>query len=190
MTATTAATTGAPVPLYLEQTRDGVIGASKGLSPAQWNFKPAPDRWSIAEIVEHIVIVQERVLGPVREQLTSAPPATGQDSTVVDGIVIHQFPDRTQKFKAPDPVHPTGQLSPAAALDRLIANYARLKEYVETTPDLRDHAIDALPLKAITNGAYEKMDGYQWVLAAAAHTERHTKQILEVKAAPDFPLKG
>jgi hypothetical protein len=31
------------------------------------------------------------------------------------------------------------------------------------------------------------MDGYQWVLATAAHTERHTKQILEVKSDPNFP---
>ncbi len=27
-------------------------GATKGLSPAQWNFKPAPDRWSVAECYE------------------------------------------------------------------------------------------------------------------------------------------
>ena len=45
------------------------------------------------------------------------------------------------------------------------------------------------PLKAITKGALNSMDGYQWLLAAAAHTERHTKQILEVKANPNFPAK-
>jgi hypothetical protein len=31
------------------------------------------------------------------------------------------------------------------------------------------------------------LDGYEWILAAAAHSERHTKQILEVKADPNFP---
>ena len=45
--------------LYLQQTQTGVIGATKGLSQAQWNFKPAADRWSIAEIVEHMVLTQE-----------------------------------------------------------------------------------------------------------------------------------
>src|SRR5438132_701160 len=29
---------------YLQQTRDGVVGATKGLSEAQMKFKPAPDR--------------------------------------------------------------------------------------------------------------------------------------------------
>jgi hypothetical protein len=33
------------------------------------------------------------------------------------------------------------------------------------------------------------MDGYQWILAAAAHAERHTKQILEVIANAAFPLQ-
>ena len=57
------------------------------------------------------------------------------------------------------------------------------------SPDLRQHAVEALPLKAISKGEYDKMDGYQWILAAAAHTERHTKQILEVRADANFPAK-
>lgn len=175
--------------LYIEEACTGVIGATKGLSPAQWNFKPAPDRWSIAGILEHMVIIQERVLGPVREQLADAPAAAGQDGDEVDSIVQYRFPDRTVRFHAPDPVHPRGGFSPAALIDRLLENSSRLVQYVETAPDLREHAIDSPPLKAVTNGRYEKMDGYQWVLAAAAHTVRHTKQILEVKAAPGFPLQ-
>ena len=39
---------------YLESTRQGVIDATKGLSEAQWNFKAAPDRWSIAECFAHM----------------------------------------------------------------------------------------------------------------------------------------
>jgi hypothetical protein len=53
----------------------------------------------------------------------------------------------------------------------------------------KQHVTDAPPLKAFSKGAYDSMDGYQWVLGAAAHTERHTKQILEVKADPNFPAK-
>jgi hypothetical protein len=32
------------------------------------------------------------------------------------------------------------------------------------------------------------MDGYQWVLGVAAHTERHTKQIREVQATAGYPV--
>src|SRR5713101_1048370 len=38
---------------YLETTKKGVLEATKGLSEAQWNFKPAPDRWSVAQVTEH-----------------------------------------------------------------------------------------------------------------------------------------
>jgi hypothetical protein len=44
---------------------------------------------------------------------------------------------------------------------------------------LRDHAIDS-PLG-------KKLDAYQWVLFISAHSERHTKQINEVKADAGFP---
>src|SRR5271157_4954348 len=162
----------------------------KGLSEAQWTFKPAPDRWSIAEIVEHMIFVQERVLGPLRDQLTTAPALpTDRDYKLVDAIVVNQFPNRLTKFQAPEFAQPTGRFAAAEALDCLMKNYARLTEYLESTPDLRKHALEALPLKAVSKGAYESMDGYQWILAAAAHTERHTKQVLEVMADANFPEK-
>jgi hypothetical protein len=174
--------------LYLQQTRNGVIGAIKGLSDAQWNYKPALDSWSIAEIVEHIVTVLDRVTGPIREQLAAAPAGPeGYDVRQVDSIVLHQFAVRLQKFPAPEYVRPSGCLPQCEAHEGLATGYARLAEYLESTPDLRQHALPAAPLKAVSQGAYEFLDGYQWILAAAAHTERHTKQILEVKADGNFP---
>jgi hypothetical protein len=176
--------------MFLQQTQSGIEGAMKGLSEAQWNFKPAPDRWSIAETVEHIVFVQERVLGQILPALAEAPaPEPDYDREVVDSIVIHQFPTRLSKFSAPEVACPQGGLEQAAALRHLGANYARFAIYLQSTPDMRRHAVEARPLQALTNGKYMLMDGYQWVLAAAAHMERHTKQILEVKAELAFPDK-
>ena len=172
--------------LYLQQTERGVTGSLKGLSDAQWTFKPAPDTWSIAQIMEHILFVQERVLGRTREELANAPAApSGYDYKRVDEIVITQFPNRLAKF--PSPHQPAGDLARSEAFDRIKKNQAELTKYLESTPDLREHALEAFPLKMVSNGAYERMDGYQWILATAAHTERHTKQILEVKANPEFP---
>ena len=175
--------------LFLQQTRNAVIGATKGLSKAQWTFKPAPGQWSIAENLDHIVIVQERVLGPILSQLASAPaPWANRDYKAVDAIVIHQFPTRLAKFPAPEFVRPVDQIVPQELLDRLRTNYVRMMDYLESTPGLRHYAGEAAPLKAVSNGAYEVMDAYQWVLAAAAHTERHAKQILEVIADDSFPV--
>ena len=172
--------------LYLDQTKSGIVGALRNLSELQWKFKPSIDRWSTAEIVEHIIIVQERVLGPLRDKLNEAPIEPAHpDYKQVDDIIIYQIPNRLTKF--PSPAQPVGDLARSQALEGLLTNYARLNEYLETTPGLRNRSVESLPLKAVSNGAYDSMDGYQWILAVAAHTERHTKQILEVMADRKFP---
>src|SRR5262249_49930830 len=112
--------------LFLQQAQNAVLGATKRLSEAQWKFKPAPDRWSIAENLDHIVIVQERVLGPILDQLAYAPaPPADRDYQQVDRIVINQFPNRLAKFQAPEFVHPAGQIEPRELQNRLATNYAR-----------------------------------------------------------------
>lgn len=174
--------------LFIQQTQNAVVGATKRLSDAQWKFKLAPDRWSIAENLAHVVVVQERVLGPILEQLVTAPPPlTGIDNKVVDSIVIHQFPTRLARFSAPEAVNPGEPIAPAELLSRLSGNCQRLADSLDR-PGLRQHAVPAAPLKGVSKGAYEFMDGYQWILAAAAHTERHAKQMLEIMADPGFPL--
>jgi len=111
--------------------------------------------------------------------------AVHPDYKLVDDMIIYQIPGRLTKF--PSPIQPAGDLSRSAAIERLSANYAALNRRLETTPDLRNRSIESAPIKAISNGVYSSMDGYQWILAAAAHTERHTKQVLEVIADPGFP---
>lgn len=175
--------------IYLQQTQTMVLGATEGLSDEQWNFKPAPDRWSIAEIVEHMVLTQAFFLGPVRESLAKAPAPRTTDTASVDQAVINQVPDRTAKFQAPEFLRPTGRWTPAESMDRLMKNYAELTTYLKTAPDLRQHAVEAPALKAVSKGAYSTMDGYESILLTAAHTERHTKQILEVRADAKFPSK-
>lgn len=173
--------------LHLEQTRNGVIGAIAGLSQAQWTFKPT-GAWSIAENVEHIATVQERVLALLQDVLPTAPPPPAEHNVAaVDAITINHFPNRLTKFPSPEATHPKGDWELRYARDRVTANTKRFTACLESTPDLRQHALDSPPLKAISKGEYQVMDGYQWILAASAHTERHTKQILEVKADPKFP---
>jgi hypothetical protein len=172
---------------YVKETGEAVMAATANLSEAQWNFKPAPDRWSIAEVLEHMVVIQELVLGPIREQLAQAPVSANREYAHIDAIIVDQFPMRTMRLQGPALGQPTGRFTPDAALERLITNCGRLREYVESTPDLRLRVIESMPLKAVTKGEFEHMDGYQWVLGVAAHTERHTKQIREVQGHADYP---
>ncbi len=173
--------------LYLAQTFSYLGGAIKGLSETQWKFRPAAGRWSIADNVEHALFVQDYVLGPRRDQLASAPPPPpGYPATAIDDIIMHQFPTRNASVKGPDFAEPSGNLAQDGLCARLKANYDRCLDFLSSS-GLRDHVLEGLPLKIITGGKYEWMDGYHWLLAQAAHMQRHTLQILEVKAHPDFP---
>lgn len=173
---------------YFDFTRDRVVGATQTLSETQLRFKPAADRWSIAENLEHIVVVQERILDRLREQFAEAPaPAADRDNERIDEIIFEKVPERSMKAKAPVFTEPAGTLTLAESLNRLFQNNKLLTEFVESTPDLRDHVLDSPPLKIITNGEFDTMDGYQWALTVAAHNERHVRQIEEVKADPNYP---
>src|SRR5258706_14467426 len=54
---------------YLESTKKGVLEATKGLSEAQWNFKPAPDRWSVAQVMEHLAAAEDMLRGMTQGQM-------------------------------------------------------------------------------------------------------------------------
>src|SRR5215469_11519469 len=103
---------------YLEQTRANVLQATKGLSEAQWNFKPAPDRWSVAEVTEHIAAAEDFLRGQIQERVLKAPPRTdSEDVKAIDEFVLKAIPDRSRKAQAPEPLRPTNRFgSPQESL--------------------------------------------------------------------------
>jgi hypothetical protein len=166
---------------YLQTTRDGVTASVKGLSDTQMKWKSAPDRWSVAETLEHIAKAEDLLMQNITANVMKAPaaPAEGRDNARIDALVLAAIPDRSRKAQAPEPLVPAGTWTPAETLDHFLKSRANTISFTESTDGLRDHAIDS-PIG-------QKLDGYQWLLFIAAHSERHTKQILEVKADPNFP---
>ena len=167
---------------YLETTKKNVLEATKGLSEAQWNFKPAPDRWSVAQVMEHIAASEDFIRGMLKEKVMMAPGGEpGRDVKKTDDAVLAMVPDRTTKAQAPEPLVPTNRFgSPEGALKHFVESRATTEDFLKTTTGLRDH---------VTDSPLGKLDGYEFVLFIAAHSERHTKQINEVKADPNFPKK-
>jgi uncharacterized damage-inducible protein DinB len=164
---------------YLEQTRDAIVADTKNLTPAQWNFKAAPDKWSVAQTLEHIALAEDGFFQTITEKVMKAPAgAADRDTAKLDALVLGMVPDRSTKRQAPAELVPTGRWTPAETLDHFLKSRARTIEFLQTTPDLRQHVMDS-PLGPL--------DAYEWVLFTAAHSERHTKQILEVEASPNFP---
>jgi hypothetical protein len=165
---------------YLETTKKNIEDATKGLSEAQWNFKPAPDRWSVAECMEHIAATEDRLQGMIVAKVMTAPAAPDRDVVKIDAMVLNMLPDRSHKAQAPEELKPTNRFGgPDASLKHFEESRVKTEDLLKNTADLRGHAVDS-PIGV-------KLDAYEWILFISAHSERHTKQILEVKADPNFP---
>ena len=167
---------------YLETTKKNVLEATKGLSEAQWNYKSAPDRWSVAQVMEHIAAAEDFLRTLDKDKVMTAPAGeAGRDVKKMDDGVLAMVPDRTNKVQAPEPLVPTNRFgSPEGSIKHFVESRATTEDFLKTTVGLRDHVLES-PMG--------KLDGYEFVLAIAAHSERHTKQINEVKADPNFPKK-
>jgi hypothetical protein len=168
---------------YLELTKKRVLDATKGLSEAQWNFKPATDKWSVAECVEHISAAEDFIRGMAVDKVMKAPAAPDRDIAKIDAGIMAMIPDRWQKAQAPNELKPTNRFgSPEGSLKHFAESRTATENFLKDTPDLRAHAVDS-PIGG------PKLDAYEWVLFVSAHSQRHTKQIEEVKADPKFPKK-
>jgi DinB superfamily len=167
----------------LQATHDAFLKSIAGLSEKQWRFKPAPDRWSVAEVSEHITISESTIFGLVTQKMMTSPatPDKRADVKVTDQQILTLIPDRSHKVQAPEMLKPTSRWATQAELVKTFEQERMATmDYVRTTnDDLRDH-IYPHPLLG-------PLDAYQWILLISAHSERHTKQIEEVKADPNFP---
>jgi hypothetical protein len=172
---------------YLKQTRQDFLKSIKGLSEAQWNYKASPERWSIAECAEHITLAED-FIREAYEKTMKAPAASDEEkakANIPDEKLIAMLTDRSQKFKAAEPLQPVKHQWPTAAAITKEFNARRDKtvQIAKSTPetDLRAHVADS-PVGA-------PLDGYQFLELIAAHSKRHTLQIEEVKADANYPKK-
>lgn len=166
----------------LKDTKATFIKSVKGLSEAQLNFKSAPDRWSIKECVFHIAMTETALTKMFDATMqTQANPEKRADIKMTDEDIIKKFTDRTNKLTAPEILKP--EKSSWKTADEALAAFKEIRQnklkYVKTTTeDLRNHVFQ-MPFGSI--------DGYQMILFMAAHSNRHTQQINEIKADPNFP---
>ena len=120
---------------YLETTKKGVLEATKGLSEAQWNFKAAPDKWSVAQCAEHIAAAEDFIRGMIVENVMKAPAAPDRDIAKLDAGVMAMIPDRSTKAHAPEPLVPTNRFgSPEGSLKHFVESRSTTEDFLKKTP--------------------------------------------------------
>jgi hypothetical protein len=176
-------TSTAAVTAHLERTRALFLASIAGLTPEQWAWKPAPDRWSVAECAEHITRTESMLRGFVVEALAKpTAPELLAKSHGKSEQVLTMITDRSAKFQSPEAANPMQQgesRSHAEIVRDFNFERGRTFELTASRTDLESHAG--------MNPAFQELDVAGMVYFLSGHTERHTKQIDEVKASPGFP---
>jgi uncharacterized damage-inducible protein DinB len=165
----------------LEQSKKGVLASIAGVSDGQWTFKPAPNVWSLQECAEHIVLAESYFFGAAQQALKTTAVARPEASNATqDQKLVAAAKDRTTKRKAPEPIVPSGKFATAQDAVRAFTEVRdKSIAYVKSSNDeLRTH---------VSKGPAGDLDAYQFLLLMAAHSVRHTEQIHEVQADPDYP---
>src|SRR6266568_3026327 len=102
----------------LQATHDAFLKSIAGLSEKQWKFKPAPDRWSVAEVSEHIAISESMIFGMVQTKVMTSPATPEKRAEVAgkDETILKMVPDRSRKAQAPEFLKPTDRWTTEADL--------------------------------------------------------------------------
>lgn len=158
----------------LEQSHADFEALVAGVSEDQWHVKPAPEKWSVGEVAEHLLLTEDMLYGIMQAALAAEPHADWQ-AVDAKGLnpILTTVPDRTQTFQAPERLQPTGQLDREDTLARFAAARAKTVELMHSDAPLKSHT-QPNPLLGDANVR-------QWAAYCAAHNMRHNQQIDEVK---------
>lgn len=166
--------------LHLTESRDRMLAALDLLTPAQWNFKPVDGAWSVAECCEHVALVESAILQRVLDspELADLPELAGKEHMVLQRVSMVVV-----KATAPETARPQGRWP----VEELLGVFTTARQ---TTMDFTSACKDPLRWKVVPHFALGPLDGYQWLIFLAAHSDRHRRQLEAVKALPDFPKTG
>jgi hypothetical protein len=163
----------------LEEGRDVFLRSFAGLSEVQLHFKPQPDRWSIADCIEHIVLAEDAMYAKATQG--AANPNGDSLDPEKDERFTAAVVARRRRVDAPEPMRPASRFASAdAARQKFLEHRERAIGYArECSEDVR-HLFAMHPLLG-------EIDCYRFLLLLALHPARHAAQIEEIKSDPAFP---
>lgn len=169
----------------LKESQAETMEALEKLSDEQLKFKSAPERWSVLEVAEHILLAEGRIFGAVQAALAAKPNPDWETKTKGKTELLEDvLGGRKGKAQAPESIVPSGKLTREEIIKKYKEARAKTLKFAEETD---------LPLKAHTFDnpfpVFGTLNAYQWLIYVPLHNIRHNKQIAEVKADPNFPKK-
>jgi hypothetical protein len=169
----------------LKDSQQEFLQAVSKLSDEQWKWKPAPERWSVAECSEHIVLSEGALFGKAQEAIKNPPNPDWETKTKgKTEFLLQVMAPRLGKAQAPEEIQPQGKMTRSEIMATFAEVRARTLQFVEETQvPLKEHTAEhPFPI-------FNTLNAYQWLLYIPLHNMRHDKQIEEVKNTAGFPSK-
>ena len=148
-----------------------LVGAVAGVSDGDARRRPEPERWSVLECVEHVVLGDDAMFARVSAHSTpGAPPGERREELILRGMT-----NRERKFAAPEIARPTGRFSSLPeAIEGFCQRRRRSVAYVEQyQEDPRN--------RTTVHRGLGPISCHEMLLALALHPARHALQIREVR---------
>jgi hypothetical protein len=141
------------------------------IDPSFFLKRPAENEWSVAEVIQHLCLVEERLLSGL-ELALHAPPARVSllKRLIPSRIVSVRFP----RVKAPKAVRPLNSLPKEESLSSYNDVRARLKQFCV------EHGRRQLIQTSIRHPFFGDINGVTAVSMVGFHEQRHYKQIREI----------
>ena len=159
-------------------------------TPAQLNWKPAPDRWSIGECLEHLIASSGRYFGIVEAILAGQYPKPflsnipGYAGMCGRMLVNAVSPQAARKVKTVAVFEPERSTVDADEIARFAVHHDKLIAVIRCSERLAlDRTIIASPATSVI--VYSLLDAWRLL---AAHEARHLAQARAVAAMSHFPL--
>lgn len=166
----------------ISQARERLEHSVSGLTTAQQRFKTSPNAWSVAEVIEHLALIEERLSGMIAMLVKRAAGAQHVHGVVFEPVSLDRFGGLvTERIEAPPMMRPSGAISIADSLAKLRGSRAVL---AELRPQVETHDLSAAVFPHPLFGA---LNAYEWLLFIGLHEGRHRKQIEKIIGARDFP---
>jgi hypothetical protein len=165
----------------LDTARATLRQAVDQVPPPLQRQRPEPDRWSAAEVVEHLTLVERifsgRIVNALNAGRSAGLAAEAHPRAPLPDPIEQRMSDRANKRQAPETAHPTGTVDVATGWATLESNHATLRAALA--------GCDGLALSQVTldHGFFGTMNVYQWIELIAAHEGRHAAQVREIAAA-------
>jgi uncharacterized damage-inducible protein DinB len=160
-----------------DQIRNKLIEVVSNLTGVQAAFLPDNEKWTIANLIEHVAIVEDgmtRISAKLLAQAQKEGKSSDGTAKLSENFAIKAAQAKTQKFEAPERVHPTGKLTVAESLKKMKENRRRLEE-------LRPlfETVDGSDFK-FPHPFMGEISAHEWLALIGGHEARHLEQIKNI----------